>query len=311
MDTLEGMRVFLAVVAERSFTAAGERLGLSKALVSRYVSQLESRLGTRLLNRTTRTLHLTEAGSAYLERSRRILEEVDELEASLQQGADQPTGRLLVAAPQTFGEQFVADAAAHFLSQWPAVSLELHFSDRYVNVVEEGFDLAIRIGALEDSSLISRPLGRIDLAACASPAYLATHGVPTAPADLAAHACVRDRNFRRGGRWPFTRNGAMEEVEVGGRLVVNGIVASHQATLAGVGIGLLACHVIEADVAAGRLQRVLQDYRSARLPISAVYPHRLYLTAKVQRFVEFLGSRMAGYGLADPASAENIGTVPA
>ena len=299
MDTLEGMRVFLTVVAEHSFTAAGERLGLSKALVSRYVSQLESRLGTRLLNRTTRTLHLTEAGSAYLERCRRILEEVDELEASLQQGMEQPTGRLLVAAPQTFGEQFVADAAAGFLARWPEVSLDLHFADRYVNVVEEGFDLAIRIGALDDSSLISRPLGRIELAACAAPAYLAAHGIPAAPADLARHQCVRDRNFRRGGRWPFTRDGELQEVEVGGRLVVNGIVASHQATLAGAGIGLLACHVIEADIAAGRLQRVLQDYRSARLPISAVYPHRRYLTAKVQRFVEFLGSRMASYGLAD------------
>ena len=307
MDTLEGMRVFLTVVAEHSFTAAGERLGLSKALVSRYVSQLESRLGTRLLNRTTRTLHLTEAGSAYLERCRQILDEVDELEASLQQGTEQPTGRLLVAAPQTFGEQFVADAAAGFLARWPALSLELHFSDRYVNVVDEGFDLAIRIGALEDSSLVSRPLGQIELAACAAPSYLAARGVPAEPADLAHHECVRDRNFRRGGRWPFTRNGELQEVDVGGRLVVNGIVASHRATLAGAGIGLLACHVIEADVAAGRLQRVLQDYRSARLPISAVYPHRRYLTAKVQRFVEFLASRMAGHGLSDPAFQPDIG----
>ena len=299
MDTLEGMRVFLAVVAEHSFTAAGERLGLSKALVSKYVGQLESRLGTRLLNRSTRTLHLTEAGSAYFERCRRILEEVDELEASLQQGAEQPMGRLLVAAPQTFGERFVTDAAAHFLAQWPGVSLDLHFSDRYVNVVEEGFDLAIRIGALEDSSLISRQLGCIQLVACAAPGYLARHGVPRSPAELALHECVRDRNFRRGGRWPFTRNGVEEEVDVGGRLMVNGIVASHEATLAGTGIGLLACHVIEEDLAAGRLQRVLQDYQSAQLPISAVYPHRRYLTAKVQRFVEFLGARMAQYGLTE------------
>lgn len=298
MDTLEGMRVFLAVASEHSFTAAGERLGLSKALVSKYVSQLESRLGTRLLNRSTRNLHLTEAGRAYLERSRRILEEVDELEASLQQGSEQPLGRLLVAAPQTFGERFVAAAAAGFLAQWPGVSVELSFSDRYVNVVEEGFDLAIRIGTLEDSSLVSRSLGFIQLVACAAPAYLAEHGEPGTPSDLAGHACVRDRNLRRGGRWPFTRDGQLEEVDVGGRLLVNGIVASHEATLAGAGIGLLACHLIEADLAAGRLQQVLQAYQSARLPISAVYPHRRYLTAKVQRFVDYLASRMADYGLA-------------
>ena len=300
MDTLEGMKVFVAVVTERSFTAAAERLGFSKALVSKYIGQLESRLGTRLLNRSTRTLHLTEAGSAYLERCRHILDEIDELEASLQKGSEEPRGRLLVAAPQTFGERFVTEAAAAFLARWPGVSLELHFADRYVNVVEEGFDLAIRIGALEDSALISRPLGSIQLVACAAPAYLASHGTPRVPADLATHDCVRDRNFRRGGRWPFSRSGVQEEVDIGGRLVVNGIVASHEATLAGAGIGLLACHVIEADLAAGRLQRVLQDYQSARLPISAVYPHRRYLTAKVQRFVECLGERMGAYGLGEP-----------
>jgi DNA-binding transcriptional LysR family regulator len=297
MDTLEGMRVFVAVVADRSFTAAAERLGLSKALVSKYISQLESRLGTRLLNRSTRTLHLTEAGSAYLERCRRILDEVDELEASLQQGAEQPVGRLLVTAPQTFGERFVTDAATGFLARWPGVSVDLHFSDRYVNVVEEGFDLAIRIGALEDSTLISRRLGVIQLVACASPDYLRIHGTPSSPAELALHECVRDRNLRRGGRWPFDSAGMTEEVDVGGRLVVNGIVASHEATLAGAGIGLLACHLIEADLAAGRLQRVLQPYQSARVPISAVYPHRRYLTPKVQLFVEYLAGRMGDYGL--------------
>lgn len=300
MDTLEGMRIFLAVVAENSFTAAGERLGLSKALVSKYVGQLESRLGTRLINRSTRTLHLTEAGLAYAERSRRILDEVDELEASLQTGAEEPRGRLLVTAPQTFGERFVTDAAAGFLARWPRVSIDLQFADRYVNVVEEGFDLAIRIGALEDSSLISRQLGAIQLVACASPSYLAHRGWPDSPGDLSRHECVLDRNFRRGGRWPFSRNGVLEEVNVAGRLVVTGIAASHQATLAGAGIGLLASHVIETDLAEGRLQRVLVDYQSARLPISAVYPHRRYLTAKVQRFVEFLAERMGEYGLAEP-----------
>lgn len=222
---------------------------------------------------------------------------MDELEASLQQGSEQPLGRLLVAAPQTFGERFVAAAAAGFIAQWPGVTVEISFSDRYVNVVEEGFDLAIRIGTLEDSSLVSRPLGFIQLVACAAPGYLARRGEPATPSELASHTCVLDRNLRRGARWPFTRDGQLEEVEVEGRLLVNRIVASHEATLAGAGIGLLACHLIDTDLAAGRLRPVLQAYQSARLPISAVYPHRRYLTAKVQRFVDWLAARMADYGL--------------
>ena len=297
MDTLDGMRTFVGVVAQGSFTAAADRLGISKALVSKYVAQLEARLGVRLLNRSTRTLHTTEAGRAYYERCLKILDEIDELESALREGRDEPRGTLSIAAPQTFGERFVSDAAAVFIQAYPQVTVELHFSDRYVNIVDEGIDLAIRIGELADSSLVSRRLSEICLIACASPAYLAAHGTPRRPADLARHACVRDRNFRRGTRWPFSRGADSVEVEVDGRLIVNGIMATHRATLAGAGIGLLAAYMIEDDLESGRLVRVLDQYHAAELPISAVYPHRQYLAAKVKTFVEFLTDRIASYGL--------------
>ncbi len=311
MDTLAGMRTFVTVVSLGSFTAAAERLEISKALASKYLAQLEARLGVRLLNRSTRTLHTTEAGRAYYERCLRILDEIDELEAALRDGRDEPRGTLSIAAPQTFGEHFVSDAAAAFVLAWPAVDIELHFSDRYVNIVEEGIDLAIRIGELEDSSLVSRRLSAVHLVTCASPDYVARRGRPLVPDDLHHHDCVRDRNYRRGARWPLMKDDQTVDVPIRGRLTVNGITATHRATLAGAGIGLLASYMVEDDLAQGRLVRVLADYRSAELPVSAVYPHRLYLAAKVQRFVDFLAARVARYGLGDgpPAPAPGPGFV--
>lgn len=303
MDTLEGMRTFVTVVSLGSFTAAAERLQISKALASKYLAQLEARLGVRLLNRSTRTLHTTEAGRAYYERCLKILDEVDELEGLLREGRDEPRGTLTIAAPQTFGERFVSDAAAVFVQAWPQVSIELYFSDRYVNLVEEGIDLGIRIGELADSSLVSRRMGAVQLVTCASPDYVAARGMPRSPDDLHRHDCVRDRNFRRGTRWPLTKQGRTVEVEIRGRLVVNGIMATHRATLAGAGIGLLATYMIEEDLASGRLVRVLADYRSAELPVSAVYPHRMYLAAKVKTFVDFLADRVARHGLGEGSTA--------
>lgn len=299
MDTLEGMRTFVAVVSLGSFTEAAERLGISKALASKYLARLEARLGVRLLNRSTRTLHVTEAGRAYHERCRKILDDIDELEGLLREGRDEPRGTLTIAAPQTFGERFVTDAAAAFLEAFPRVDIELHFSDRYVNLVEEGVDLAIRIGELADSNLVSRRLSAIRLVTCASPAYVAARDAPRRPEDLRGHDCVRDRNFRRGARWPLTSGGRTVEVEVGGRLVVNGIVAAHRATLAGAGIGLMASYMVEDDLANGRLVRVLGEHCSAELPVSAVYPHRTYLAAKVKAFVDFLAARVARFGLGE------------
>lgn len=296
MDTLEGMRTFVAIVAQGSFTAGAERLGITKGLASKYLGQLEARLGVRLLHRSTRRLHPTDAGMAYYERCRQILDDIDELEAAIGEGRDLPRGRLTIAAPQTFGERFVSDAAADFLARHPEVDIDLYFSDRYINLVEEGIDVAVRIGQLEDSSLVSRRLGEVQLIACAAPAYLARHGTPRTPADLAAHQCVRDRNFRRGARWPFATDDGFEDVEIGGRLILNGIMASHRATLAGAGIGLLASYMVADDLAAGRLVRVLASHPSVALPISAVYPHRRHLAAKVKAFVDFLAARTAESG---------------
>jgi DNA-binding transcriptional LysR family regulator len=291
MDTLDGMRTFVAIVAQGSITAGAERLGISKGLASKYLAQLEARLGVRLLQRSTRRLHPTEAGQAYFERCRQILDDIDALETALAQGRDVPRGRLTIAAPQTFGEHFVSDAAAAFLARCPEVDIDLYFSDRYIDLVDEGIDVAIRIGALDDSSLVSRRLGEIQLIACAAPAYLASHGTPLQPSDLAVHQCVRDRNFRRGARWPFAHGGELRDIDIGGRLVLNGIGACHRATLAGAGIGLLAAYMVDEDLARGSLVQVLAAHPSVVLPISAVYPHRRHLAAKVTAFVEFLAAR--------------------
>jgi DNA-binding transcriptional LysR family regulator len=297
VDTLEGMRTFIAVVSQGSFTAAADKLGISKALASKYLAQLEARLGVRLLNRSTRTLHTTEAGRAYYERCVRILEEVDALEGALREGRDEPRGTLTIAAPQTFGERFVSDAAAAFIGEYPQVEVELYFSDRYVNIVEEGIDLAIRIGELDDSRLVSRRLGEVHLIACASPGYLAARGTPRHPSDLVDHDCVRDRNFRRGTKWPFAKGEQRQDIDIRGRLIVNGIMACHRATLAGAGIGLLAAYMVEDELSRGTLVRVLDDYQSSALPISAVYPHRQYLAAKVKTFVDFIAGRIGAHGL--------------
>jgi DNA-binding transcriptional LysR family regulator len=255
MVTLEDMRSFVTVVALGSFTAAAERLQNSKALASKYLAQLEARFGVRLLNSSTRRLHTTEAGRACHERCLRTLEALDELEAALREGRDEPLGTLSLAAPQTFGERFVSDAAAAFLQAWPKVEIALYCPDRYVNIVEEEIDLAVRIGDLEDSSLVARRLGAVHLVTCAAPAHVARRGKPAVPAELSHHDCVRDRNFRRGARWPLTKDGRTVDVAIKGRLTVNGITAAHRATLAGAGIGLLASYIVEEDIAQGRLAR--------------------------------------------------------
>lgn len=290
---MEGIRIFNAVVACGSFTRAAERLGISKALVSKYVQALEDRLGVRLLQRSTRRLSPTEAGSAYFERSRKLLEELDELESGLAEHIKTPQGRLVVSAPAAFGNMYITGLAAEFISRYPSVSVDLRLVDRYVNLIEEGFDVAVRIGELKDSALVSRRLATFPFITCAAPEYLARHPAPRVPQDLQDHDCIIDTNYSFGARWPFRADGKSVEVTVDGRLIVNGVSAVREAMLAGCGIGRCPDFLVGADLKAGRLVQVLAGCEPPSSSVFALYPNRQHLPAKVRTFVDFIAARFA------------------
>ena len=294
MDPILAMRSFVAVVDQGSFTAAAERLDLSTALVSKYVRQLEQRLDTRLLHRTTRVLRLTESGRAYLERARQLLAEFDELEAAIQDRPQTPRGRLVISAPVAFGESRLAPILADYLRAYPELSIDLRLSDRYVRLVEEGIDLSVRIGRLDDSSLIARRLASARIIVCAAPDYLERRGVPTAPGDLAGHDCILDRNYRNPARWPFVRDGLEFEVEVAGRMTANGARCVRNLALAGAGIARIPSWAIDEDLEAGRLVALFADLEPEPIGIHAVYPERRYLATGVRLLIEVLAQRLGG-----------------
>src|SRR5690349_7286907 len=235
MDRLDEIRAFVAVAEAKSFTKGAGKLDVSGAQVSKLVARLENRLGARLLNRTTRDVSLTETGQAYLERARELLEEFDALETSVRDQRG-PSGNLKVSAPVSFGAGQLTPALLDFASQCLAVSLDVHFSDRLVNLVEEGFDVAVRIGTLSDSSLVARRLAAVRLVTCASPAYLAGAGVPITLEDLAPHEAILDTNLRDPTLWRFGRGPTAEDVRVRGRLRFSGAEACVDAALRGFGI---------------------------------------------------------------------------
>jgi DNA-binding transcriptional LysR family regulator len=294
MDVLNAMKTYAAVVSTGSFTAAAERLGVSKALTSKYVGQLEDHLGVRLLNRTTRQLNMTEAGQAYYQRCRQLLDEIDELEAAVRDQQEAPKGRLMVAAPTTFGEIYLTPAVADYLQEYPGVTIELVLADRYVDIVDEGFDLAVRIGNLADSSLIARRLAPTRILACAAPQYLAKAGMPSHPSELLSHSCILDTNFEVVENWPFQENGQPFMIRVDGRIRVNNAVAVREMLLAGQGIALCPDYVVAKALSEGRLQAILQGFEALDYGIHAVYPHHRHLAAKVRTFVDFLLHRFAG-----------------
>ena len=291
MDTLIGMRTYAAVVATGSFTAAADRLGISKALTSKYVGQLEDRLGVRLLNRTTRKLSVTEVGQVYYQRCGQLLEDFEELEAAIKDQQSAPQGNLVVAAPTTFGENQLTQAVADYLDEQPGVSVELVLADRFVNIVDEGFDLAVRIGKLPDSNLIARKLAPVRVVACASPDYLSRHGTPSHPNELESHVCVIDTNIPPPGHWPFEEEGQSFSVKVTGRFRANSAFSVRNTILADHGIGLCPNYIVDKDIREGRLKILLQEYEAFEFGIYAVYPHNRHLAAKVRTFINFLIQR--------------------
>jgi DNA-binding transcriptional LysR family regulator len=286
--------IFTRVVQAGSFTAAARALAMPKSSVSRKVSELEDRLGVRLLQRTTRKLGLTDAGRLYFDRSSRIVAEMEEAEQAVAQTQSAPRGLLRVTAPLSFG--MLGPMMAGFLQRHPDVQVELVCTDRRVDLVDEGFDVAIRAGPLDDSTLIARSLGVLERVLVASPAYLRRHKRPRSPAELGEHDCV---NFGAGPAptvWILHAGERRVEVRVAPRYSVNELDLLLEAARAGVGIALIARFVAAEDLRAGRLRQLLPEWSSPQTPIHAVYPTARHLSPKVAAFVEFVRERFAECG---------------
>ena len=288
MDRFASMQAYCAVVEQGSFTRAAERLGIANSMVTRHVAALEDWLGVRLLNRTTRRLSRTEAGQAYYERARELLTEIDELNASLGQAGDAPRGLLRLSAPTSFGVRHLGGAIASFSTRHPALRVDLGLSDRVVDVIEEGWDVAIRIAKLVDSSLVARRISQTRIVACASPGYLQTAGVPGPLADLAGHRCLAYTYASQGDVWEASGSAGEESIRIAWAVRANNGDLLRAAALDGAGIALLPTFIVGPDLAAGRLVEVLGDYRFGMLGIHAVYPHRRHLSPKVRALVDHL-----------------------
>jgi DNA-binding transcriptional LysR family regulator len=284
------MAVFARVVLSGSLSAAARELGLSPAMVSRRLAALEARLGVRLVNRTTRSLHLTDEGASYYESCSRVLMEIEQANASVSAGRQAPQGTLRVALPAAFGNQYVAPLVPQFAALYPAVQLALSLSDRSVNLVEDGFDLAIRIAVLADSSLAARKLAPNRRVVCASPDYLRQHGTPNSPAELAQHNCLLASDF--GATWEYKDPaGKPGSVRVGGRYVCDNWEVLREWALAGLGIALKSTWDVRRHLSSGSLVSLLPGYSfDSDVAIYAVYPHRRHLPAKTRAFIDFLAN---------------------
>lgn len=287
---LNELLVFARVIQTGSFTAASRALGRPKSTVSRKVAELEQRLSVRLLQRTTRKLRLTDEGRAFYTHCERIVAEIAEAERALEGMHDQPRGLLRVTAPLNFG--FLGAIVAEYLRTHPSVEVDLVCTDRVVDLIEEGFDVGIRGGTLADSTLVVRHLGNIRRFIVAAPEYLAQHGSPASPNDLARHACVVFRGGRAQTAWTLQSADESVEVMVRARLAVNDFDVLHEVVRGGLGIGLLAADRAVPDIRAGRLHRILDAWCTPPMPIQAVYPSSRHLTARLRAFLDLLQARM-------------------
>ena len=298
MDRFQSLAVFAKVVEHGGFARAAQRLQVSASAVSRHVAELESHLGVRLLNRTTRKLSLTESGQAFHERTVQLLSDLEEAEIAVASSAVSPRGTLRLTCPITFGEWYVAPAIAAFAARHPQLRFDVELSDRMVDLVEEGFDLAIRIGTSSSQALIARPIGETRLVCVASPAYVARNGVPKVPQDLMKHRCLVYSYQSIRDVWRFTDvRGDEHIVRISGPVMSNNGRFLAELAACGVGISIEPDILVRDDLRRGRLVEVLSGFRPPAVPIHAVYPSRRHLSAKVRAFVDFIASRFAGEAL--------------
>ena len=292
MDRFAAMSAFVQVVEQGSFARASARLGLSSSAVSRHVADLETHLGARLLNRTTRRISLSETGQAYYERATQLLADLDEAETIAETAHAAPRGTIKLSVSAAYAVQQLAPAIALFQQRYPALRFDVSLSERFVDLVEDGLDLAIRIGDLGDTNLIARKIGDTELIACASPDYLARHGMPDHPLDLLRHNCFSYAYLSTRDHWRFVdKQGETIEVPIAGTLRSNSGELAIAVAERGAGVALEPCFMFADALREKKLVRILSDYRGRKTGIHAVYPARKHLSAKVRVFVDFLHSR--------------------
>lgn len=288
LDRVGDILAFVRAADARSFTVAAEQLGLSRSSVGKSIARLEDRLGVRLLHRTTRNVTLSDDGRAFYERCVRILADLEEAETAMATRSETPRGRLRLDLPVSFGRLHVLPVLHQFMNRWPDVIGNVSFSDRYVDLIEEGVDLAVRIGGSEDSRLVTRTLAPHRLVTCATPAYLGEHDTPTSPSDLKRHSCLAFTHAGRPTGWRFSVEGAEQTIAVDGRFSASNAEALKDAVLADYGIAQLATFLVGNELRAGMLVPVLKLFSTDGEPIRAIYPTGRHLSPKVRKFVDLL-----------------------
>jgi DNA-binding transcriptional LysR family regulator len=294
MDRLDAMAVFVTAVETGSLSAAGRRLGMPLPTISRKISELEAHIKTRLLNRSTRQLTLTDAGQSYLAACKQILDAVHEAESAAAGEYSAPRGQLVVTAPIVFGRLHVLPVTTDFLRAYPEVDVQLVLGDRSLDLLEEHIDVAVRIGELPDSSHVATRVGTIRRVVCASPAYLAEHGTPHDLHDLSRHTCVTFAGLMQPADWSFRTGRDRVSIPVHSRLVVNTAEAALDAAIAGVGLTSVLTYQAESAIQSGALQVVLPDFESAPIPISLVHAGQRQLPQKMRAFLDFATPRLRG-----------------
>lgn len=292
MDKLRGIQTFIEIAERGSLTAASDALGTSLPTVVRRLAELEATLGVRLFNRTTRRIHLTDEGQRYLAICKATLGQLEDAEEALFDAKAQPSGKLVITAPVLFGRLHVAPLVMQFMREHPAVSAELILLDRNIDLIEEGIDIAVRIGPLADSTLHAVPAGSLRRVLCASPDYLKRYGTPRHPSDLASHHGIRFTGLRFQGRgvlseWQFRDNGRALSVGVNPRLTTNSVETAVDACRNGVAIGAFLSYQVQAPVQAGELRPILRKYETGDIPIHFLYPHAKLMSARVRAFIDY------------------------
>lgn len=287
MDKLNLMSSFIAVVEEGNFTAAARRIGKTTALVSTHISQLEENLDVRLVTRSTRSIKLTSTGLSYYEEAKRVLDDIASLEAKVRQEHESLVGEIRITAPTTFGELVLAPLFAEMITNNPQLKIDLSLNDRFVDIVAEGFDMAIRIGQLEDSAMIARKISTTKMVMCASPEFLAKHGLPKHPEDLQKMPCIFDTN-NRNNYWSFKDGKQDLNIKPNNIMKVNSAVAAGKLASLGLGICSSPQFAVQDKLDAGALVTVLDDFNHTKIPISAIYSHRRHLSAKVTAILDLL-----------------------
>ena len=300
MDRIDQLRVFVRIAQCGSFAQAADQLGLPRATVSGAVQQLEGRLGTRLLHRTTRRVSLTADGEALLERAQSLVADAEDLELQFRPGNEGATGRLRVDVPSRIARRLIAPVLPHFLAMHPGIELELGSSDRMIDLVLEGVDCALRVGPLPSSSLVARPLGQFALINCASPAYLAQHGTPAQPADLAVPDAHHEVHYLSPGSartapWEWVSGGQRHTLNLPGRVAANNAETYIACALAGLGLIQIPAYDVREHLARGELVEVMPHARAAPMPVHLVYPHRRHLALRVRAFSSWVQTLLASH----------------